>query len=258
MPNQSNASGVPPVKRRSSSKKHKTQHKTLWPLPPWVWTVILFVVLVTLLITFSKRQNNPPPVLGGGQGVPVPTVVPAATCVASPTNNDAASPVIPPPVSVQPVPPPQVSVTPAPAPVIYNITKVNVENSPYATVSVATEGGNSQQQIYDGADWKDQPPTRREDLGIQPSDTLQPGEIVEYTIPRGGYVITPQPAEGSIPPTAIGWVPVNPCGNQMIGGKWQCGAIHMRISPWWHGGPIRVNFNYRPQGQQLGWPYNHR
>ena len=214
--------------------------KKLWPLPPtWVWTVLMSIGLILLCIWLGLRDKNQTT----SGDIPAPT----------PVVTQQATPQVPlqPQVPVAAVPAPLQA--PAPTiPTILNVTQVNVENSPGANVNttVSTAGGNSQQQAYIGGDWKKEPPTRRVDLGNQPSDILQPGDNVQYDIPRG-TTVTPMPVDDSIPPGAVEWVPVQPWGYQILEDNWNCGSIRMRISPQWRGGSIRMEFNRRPEGQPL-------
>jgi hypothetical protein len=223
-PTRASRKSVPPSVRR----------RILRPIPTWVWTALMSIALILLCLWLSLRDKKQ--TTSGGRGIPGPVTQ-------TPTQ-------VPPPTPPQ-VPVAAVPATP-PVPTIFNVTQVNVENSPGANVNtVSTAGGDSQQQVYAaGGDWKNQPPTRRVDLGSQPTDTIRPGENVQYDIPRGSTV-TPMPMDDSVPANAIEWVPVQPWGYQVLGNNWNCGSIRMRISPQWRVGSIRMDSNRRPEGQPL-------
>jgi len=210
--------------------------------------IVLALAAMFYLTTTNKIQKSPMDSLVGSSA--------SAMTLVSPTNNTQPT-TIPPMISAPsttPMVPPaaryqtQPLLSPAPAPV--NVI-VNNNNSPGAAVNISIAGGNSQQQVSAiGGDWKNQPPTRKVDIGMNPSDTLQPGDNVEYSIPRG-TTVTPMPMDDSIPQNAIEWVPIQPWGYQALGDNWNCGSIRMRMSPQWRGGAIRMDFNRRPEGQPL-------
>jgi hypothetical protein len=127
---------------------------------------------------------------------------------------------------------------------VFNITSVNVENSPGASVNTAT-GGDAHQEIRG---WTDNPPTRKVDIGAQPTTFLQPGENVECDIPPYS-TISPRATE-QIPPGAVELEPVHPYSYDPVCDNSGCGSIRMRVAPWYRGPAIGIYFNSRPAGQR--------
>ena len=239
MSDQDPASILPPAKKRKTRAKRATRKPATATSSSSKYlsigsSVTGLTLLILLVIIFWPRHSS-----SNVNKTPAAIMQPQQVALQAPPPQQETP--LPPPPPQAPAP------LPAVTPSVLNITQVNVDvkNSPGANIinTISTAGGNSQQQVCTD-DWTNQPPTRREDLGRLSSDILRPEDNVEYTIPHGS-VVTPRP-EGSTPPNAIGWVPVNPnpCGYQVIHGGWQCDSIRMRVSPWWHQ-PVKVDFNCR-------------